>query len=130
MTNLFKRHSLFKVVLRHLCLEATLQILPVSGAEGGILLNGLSTHTSLTSSVGWFVVVLKTYYLSEISSLKTRQNHCNTSIENERRLECGMRSCRPVRLTSLNLLTRPCFYILETSAFSKYDHIRVSGILS
>lgn len=87
-----------------------------------------STHTSLTSSVGWFVVLFKHKLFIGNFILKNPSKQLQHF--NWEWTQTSMWSCRPVSLKSLKLLTRPCFYVLETSALSKCDHIRVSGILS
>lgn len=52
---LSRRQRLFKIVLRHLCFEAALQMLPHSGAADGILWNNPSKYFLGSEFVGWLL---------------------------------------------------------------------------
>lgn len=74
---LSRRQRLFKIVLRHVCFEAALQILPDSGAADGILWNNLSTYFLGSEFVGW---LLKYRFYQSVHPSKNRQNNCKTTV--------------------------------------------------
>lgn len=110
---LSRQQCLFKIiVLRYLCFEAALQILPDFGADDGILWNNLSKSFLESDFVGW--LLKHKFYQSHPS--KTRQNYRKTAVE--RVLQTSDQKFQTVDTTL------PLWAVLETFIFINSKGIR------